>query len=302
MNLTRSLAQAAAIAALLCCVESHADLLKPREVDKIPHAAPDKVVSYGNDPSQFGELRLPAGKGPFPVAIVIHGGCWMKFADLLNTAPMADALRNAGVATWNIEYRRVDQQGGGWPGTFHDIAAATDHLRTLAGRYNLDLDRVIAVGHSAGGHLALWTASRHRLAQQSLLYAEHPLRLRGAINLAGPVDLASFPAERQKSVCGAVPIEKLLGGRPDEVPQRSRDASPSAQLPLGVPQILITGSLDALVPASFGEEYASVARERGDRVEMKVIEGAGHFELIAPTTAAWPIVQSAVVSLLRQDE
>ena len=149
MNLTRCLTPLVA-AAVLGSATAHAEPLKPREVDKIPHAGPDQIISYCHDPAQFGELRVPAGKGPFPVAIVIHGGCWMKFADLYNTAPMADALRNAGVATWNIEYRRADQEGGGWPETFQDIAAAADHLRTLAGSYRLDLNKVIAVGHSAG--------------------------------------------------------------------------------------------------------------------------------------------------------
>ncbi|MGH8590115.1 MAG: alpha/beta hydrolase, partial [Gammaproteobacteria bacterium] len=150
---------------------------------------PPLTTGFGSDPIQFADLRLPKGKGPFPIAIVIHGGCWMKFADLQNTAPLSDALRHAGIATWNIEYHRVDNTGGGWPGTFNDVAAAADHVKTIAKTYELDLTQVIVIGHSAGGHLALWLAARHRLPKNSPLYVEKPLPIRGAINLAGPANL-----------------------------------------------------------------------------------------------------------------
>ena len=212
---------------------------------------------------------------------------------------MSDALRNAGVATWNIEYRRADSEGGGWPGTFSDIGAAIDHLREIAPRYQLDLNRVVAVGHSAGGHLALWAAARPRLESNSMLFTKHPLRLRGAVNLAGPSDLHTFPIDHMQKVCGSVPTLKLFGGSVEEFAARYRDGSPAALLPIGVPQILITGSLDHLVPPKFGQSYEAMARRSGDRVEMIVIEGAGHFEVIAPTTPAWPIVQERVLSLVR---
>lgn len=160
--------------ALSCVSATAAELLKPREVDAIPAAPPDHTLAYGADPNQFAQLFLPQGRGPFPVAVVIHGGCWKKFADLKNTVPMSDALRQAGVATWNIEYRRVDSEGGGWPGTYLDVAAAIDYLRTIAPKYQLDLNQVITVGHSAGGHLALWAAARQRLPEHSPLYRERP--------------------------------------------------------------------------------------------------------------------------------
>ena len=287
------------VACLIACSTSVAALLKPREVDKIPAAPPDQTIAYGSDAQQFAHLRLPKGNAPFPVAVIIHGGCWLKFADANNTEPMSDALRNAGVATWNIEYRRADNEGGGWPGTFSDIAAAIDHLREIAPRYQLDLNRVVAVGHSAGGHLALWAAARSRLESNSALFTKQPLQLKGAVNLAGPSDLRTFPSAHMQQVCGSVPTLKLLGGSVEDFAARYRDGSPAALLPIGVPQILITGSLDHLVPPAFGQSYEATARRSGDDVEMIVIEGAGHFEVIAPTTPAWPIVQERVLSLVK---
>jgi acetyl esterase/lipase len=276
-----------------------AALLKPREVDAIAAAPPNHTIRYGSEPRQFGQLFLPQGPGPFPVAVIIHGGCWRKFADLKNTVPMSDALRKAGIATWNIEYRPIDNEGGGWPGTYLDIAAAIDHLRALAREHPLDLKQVVTVGHSAGGHLALWAAARNRLAQSSPLYAANPLRIRGAVNLAGPGRLQSLTAEQQQKACGSVPISRLLGGDIDRLPQRLRDGSPADMLPLGIPQLLITGSLDSLIPPALGEEYAALAQKSGDEAQMIVVEGAGHFEVIAPGTPAWAQVEEAVLSLVR---
>ncbi|MEW6211628.1 MAG: alpha/beta hydrolase [Acidobacteriota bacterium] len=281
----------------LSCSTSPTRLLGPQDVNNLPAAPADHRISYGSDPLQFADLRLPKGEGPFPVAVIIHGGCWISnFADLQNTAPLSDALRRSGLATWNIEYRRVDNTGGGWPGTFNDVATAIDHLKTIAETYKLDLNRVIAIGHSAGGHLALWAAARHRLPKTSPLFAENPLRLRGAVNLGGPGNLQSF-FPTQRLVCGDSPITRLLGGSPGEVPQRYRDASPSELLPLGVRQILITGAKDSVVPPDYGRQYEAEARKSGDEIEMIVIDNAGHFEVIAPNSTAWSAVERAVLSL-----
>jgi acetyl esterase/lipase len=295
----RTRAALCGVMALIALSSASADLLKPREVDVIPASPPDHTIAYGSEVNQFGQLFLPQGPGPFPVAVIIHGGCWKKFADLKNTVPMSDTLRKAGIATWNIEYRRVDNEGGGWPGTYLDVAAAIDHLRQIGPQYHLDLERVITVGHSAGGHLALWAAARQRLPKSSQLYMKDPLPIQGVVNLAGPGKLQSLSAEQQQKVCGSVPVTQLLGGEIDLVPQRVREGSPGEMLPLGVPQIMITGSLDHLVPPTLGEEYAALARKSGDEAQMIVIEGAGHFEVIAPGTAAWPSVEDAVLSLVK---
>ncbi|HEV2859631.1 MAG TPA: alpha/beta hydrolase [Pyrinomonadaceae bacterium] len=277
----------------------NAQLLRPRDVDKLPSTPADKRASYGADPQQFGDLRLPAGAGRHPVAVVIHGGCWLSpFADVRNTAALSSALTAAGVATWNIEYRRVDNPGGGWPGTFQDVSSAVDYLRRLARTYPLDLKRVVIVGHSAGGHLALWAAGRGRLPKGSPLYTPDPLKARGVVNLGGPGNLRSIlPAQEQ--VCGAKPITRLLGGTPEEVPDRYKVASPSEMLPLKVEQVLITGAQDRAVPPKYGQEYEAEARRSGDKVRMVVVENAGHFEVIAPGTAAWPTVEEAVKTLLK---
>ena len=175
--------------------------------------------SYGSDPLQFGELRVPKTKGPHPVAIVIHGGCWMaklgsfdpRAVAIDNMRPLAHALTEAGIATWNIEYRRLGDAGGGWPGSFQDVAAAADFMRTVALKEQLDLKRVISIGHSAGGHFALWLAGRHRIAKNSELYSADPLRLAGVVALDGPGDLkATIPL--QQPVCGGPVITNLIGG------------------------------------------------------------------------------------------
>ena len=287
------------VIALIATSAASAELLKPREVDAIPASPPDRTLAYGSDVNQFGQLFLPQGHGPFPVAVVIHGGCWKKFADLKNTVPMSDTLRKAGIATWNIEYRRVDSEGGGWPGTYRDIGAAIDYLRTIAGEYRLDLKHLVLVGHSAGGHLALWAAGRRGLPESSPLYMKNPLPVSGVVNLAGPGRLQTLQADHLQKVCGSVPVTQLLGGEIDKVPERLREGSPAEMLPLGIPQVLITGSLDWLIPPAFGDEYVALAKKAGDRAELTVIEGAGHFEIIAPGTQAWPTVEKAVVSLAK---
>ncbi|MEJ7809981.1 MAG: alpha/beta hydrolase [Gemmatimonadaceae bacterium] len=266
-------------------------------MDSLPSRPADLRRAYGADSLQFGELRLPAGKGPFPVAIVIHGGCWVsRFASLRNTAALADALRREGVATWNVEYRRLDHPGGGWPGTLEDVAAAADFLRTLARARPLDLTRVVAVGHSAGGQLALWLAARKRLPAGSPLAPGNPLPLRGVVSLGGISDLAEF-GERDRATCGPV-VARLMGGTRAEVPERYAQASPIELLPLGTRQILIAGDSDRIAPQAGRDAYVAAALRAGDRVEQITVPGAGHFEVIAPTTSAWPLVRDAVRSAL----
>jgi len=274
-----------------------AQRLSPRDVDRLPSKPADRRVSYGADPLQFGDLRLPPGAGPFPVAVVIHGGCWVSgFATLQNTSAFADALRDAGVATWNIEYRRLDNPGGGWPGTFTDVGAAVDHVATLAKQYPIDLTRVVVTGHSAGAHLALWAAARSRLPARTPLYQKAPLRMRAAVALGGPGDLRSF-TQYAARICGTPVIERLMGGSPEAVPERYAHASPIELLPLGVRQLLIVGEDDGVMPERARNAYIAAAIKAGDAADVVVVPGA-HFEVIAPGSAAWPIVRDKILALL----
>jgi acetyl esterase/lipase len=271
--------------------------LSPRDVDALPSKPADTRIPYGSDANQYGELRLPKGAGAFPVAVVIHGGCWVsKFATLQNTAAFSDALRDAGIATWNLEYRRLDQPGGGWPGTFADIGAGIDVLRAAAKEHPLDLTRVVVVGHSAGAHLALWAAARARLPKTSPMFQASPLPLRAAVALGGPGNLRSF-REYDEKICGGPVIDQLLGGTPEQFADRYAQASPMEMLPLGVRQVLIVGLQDPVMPPPERESYAAAATKAGDRAEIVEVPG-GHFEVIAPTSAAWPAVRDKLLELL----
>ncbi len=239
---------------------------------------------------------MPKRKGPYPVVVVIHGGCWYSEYDLSQVANFSASLTRLGVATWNLEYRRIGNPGAGWPGTFSDVSGGTDHLRVLARSYPLDLKRVIVIGHSAGGQLALWLAARSRLPKNSPLYANNPLPLRGIVSLAGITDL-----RRYRPNCGDA-VNKLLGGAPEEVPRRYQQTSPKELLPLKVGQRLIHGALDEIVPVDFSRDYEVAARKKGDRVRLTIVANAGHFDLIAPQSSAWPAVEEAVRSLLRPGE
>jgi acetyl esterase/lipase len=258
-------------------------------------------LSYGADPLQFGELRLPSTKGPYPLAIVVHGGCWVaKLGDLDvravamdNMRPLAVALTEAGIATWNIEYRRLGNDGGGWPGTFRDVASGADFVRTFARERQLDLTRAIAIGHSAGAHLALWLGARTKLSKTSELYTSDPLRLTGVVGLDGPADLKATLA-LQQPVCGAPVITNLLGGTPDEKPQRYHDAAPIELLPLGVPHAFYTGQMFAAHAAP----YEAAAKKAGDKVEAVALPKAGHFVFIDPQSDVWPRVLKSARRLL----
>jgi acetyl esterase/lipase len=254
-------------------------------------------LAYGSDPQQFGELRVPAGPGPHPVAIVFHGGCWAAELEAMdpraiaidNMRPMAAALTEAGIATWNVEYRRLGS-GGGWPATFQDAARAADFVRTLAAQHRLDLTRVVATGHSAGGQLAMWLAMRHRLPISSELHAANPLKIAGVVNLDGPVDPARMHP-LQERVCGRAVITELMGGAPEDQPARYRHTTPENALPLGVPQIIFTGRV-------FGDQaraYAAAAAQAGDRAEAIVDPDASHFVFIDPQSPAWPAVLRALL-------
>jgi acetyl esterase/lipase len=272
--------------------------MRPHDVDALPSSPPTLVVAYGKDRLQVGELRLPAGKGPFPVVEVIHGGCWTTgYATRKNTAALATALTGMGYATWNIEYRQVGDFGGGWPGTFQDWSAATDYLRVLAKTQPISLDHVAVVGHSAGAHAALWIASRSKLPRTNEITSKQPLPIAVAVAIDGPgalVPFVGFDAE----ICKRPVIAPLLGGLPNEQPSRYRLASPIDHLPTSGREYLISS---VVLTAEAAEQYRKVAQQKGQIVQVLKVRDGGHFDIIAPGSAAWTAqVQPFLVSALRK--
>jgi acetyl esterase/lipase len=259
---------------------------------RVPPA--DQRIAYGPDSLHFGELRIPDGDGPFPIAVVIHGGCWQSEYDLRHAAAESEALRVAGIATWTIEYRRVGDAGGGWPLTFLDVARAIDFVPQLAARApRIDASRVVLIGHSAGGHLALWAASLPSNDTDSPPPPSLPLR--GVVSLAGITDLRSYGA--QPGSCNSA-VPQLMGGPPDEHDARYSAANPIELVPLRTPVRLIHGALDPIVPPAQSRDFAARNREAGGSATVTLVDGAGHFDPIAPHAPAWREVVRATRELL----
>jgi acetyl esterase/lipase len=256
------------------------------DLSELEWPEPDARIAYGESPLQFGYLRLPPGSGPHPVIVFIHGGCWLSAFDIRHAGLAEQAFSDAGYAVWSLEYRRVGDEGGGWPGTFGDIASGVDHLADLAREYPLDLDRVIVSGHSAGGQLALWVAARTRIPPTSELYTARPLPVHGVLALAPAPDLDALHGA---GVCGGV-VDRLMGGSPDAYPNRYDVGSPMRLMPVGVPQRLIVGAHDRAW-APVGQAYFDRARSVGDSpVTIREAPESGHFEMIVPNTSTWPLV------------
>jgi acetyl esterase/lipase len=253
-----------------------------------------RAVYAAESPQQFGMLRVPAGDGPHPVVAIVHGGCWLAAYDYRHVERVAEVLTERGLATWVIEYRRIGNEGGGWPGTFRDVAAGLDHLRVLASAQHLDLARVVVVGHSAGGHLALWLASRQKLAADSSLYSADPLPVSGVVALAGITDLRTY-ALGSGSCNAAVP--DLMGGLARSVGERYDEASPLELVPLGARVRLVHGADDAIVPLEQSRRFAAAQRRANGDVALDVIPLAGHFDVVAPFAAAWSTVEKRVLEL-----
>jgi acetyl esterase/lipase len=266
---------------------------------------PDLTLRYGDQPDHVVDVHLPPTAvlsdeeiGPRKFfALFIHGGFWKPEYDRAHTAPLAEALAAAGFVVGVPEYRRSAKVGGGWPGTFDDIAAAVDKVPSLIADATdglVDPSSFVLAGHSAGGHLALWAASRHHLPAGSPWRTEGPAGF-GVVALAAVSDLAA--CSRLNLGNGAA--DAFMGGGPGRLPDRYAAADPAALLPVNHRVRLIHGEQDDFVPAEMSAEYARRAQAAGDAdVECVLLPGAGHFEVIDPLSAAWPAVAHAFRSVL----
>ena len=282
------------VAAILLVLRSGYAYQQPRDSHAILTETPapsDARIAYGKDPNQFGELRLPKGtafKKPYPVVVMLHGGCWMAEYGLGYMGRVGADLAAQGSATWNLEYRRVGNPGGGIVGTFHDVQLGVGHLETLAKNYPLDLQRVV-IGHSAGGHLAL------RLANTLFDKAapKGALRWRGVVALAAITDL-----RRTGTACDAS-VQMLMGGTAREQGALYAQHSPLDLLPLGaIKQIIVHGDADRIIPTVMATSYVEAAQKKGDDAKLMLIEKAGHFDIVDAQATAWAQVRAEILKLV----
>lgn len=260
--------------------------------------APWTVVAYGPLPDQVAEVTVPPhtvppDDGPLPLVLLLHGGVWREPHDRVHIRPLAAALAATGVVVANVDYRRVDGAGG-WTATFDDAALASDTLADLiegAGLARVDRTAVALVGHSAGGHLALWSTLRHLTAPDAPGHRETPLPVSGVVPLAGVVALSAFHG----SSPDADTVERLMGGSPSAVAQRYAAADPALLGAPDCPVVLVHGSEDEAVPVQTARDYAAAhVRVGKGGVTLVELPGTGHFEVIDPDSAAWPAVRDAV--------
>ena len=269
---------------------NRAPLLTADDYQLFPAVEPDKRFTYGADPQHFCELTLPRAEPPHPVIVLVHGGGYRDIYDIRPLGQMTQALAGAGFAIWNIEYRRAGN-GGDYPNMFLDVGAAADHLRRIADEHALNLDGIITMGHSAGGHLALWLAGRRRIAETSVLFSPDPLPVAGVVALA-PIAHIADALDRGMSA----PALQVVVGSQSQRAEYLKDCSPETLLPLAVPQVHIVGSQDHLIRENLGH-YINAASDAGDDVELITLEGAGHFELVAVDRPEWQHVTAAAQRL-----
>jgi acetyl esterase/lipase len=269
------------------------DLMKWPDLLNRERPQPSTTIRYGEDQLQIVDLWLPEGRGPHPTVLMVHGGCWQtEIADRRIMNWIAEDLRRRGIAVWNIDYRGVDRDGGGYPGTYVDAAGAADALQAHAKTHNLDLSPLVATGHSAGGHLALWLAARPRLPAGSPLRTARPIPIHAVVSLGGLQDLEEA-ARPPGSGCGTEVIEKISGGRLAET-------SLPNLAPLGVRQVLVNGLQDKIIPPNYADIYRKKVEAKGDKVKVRMVDRTGHVELIAPESAAWAAAVEEIEKALKR--
>ena len=260
--------------------------------------APSEHIAYGTAHLQYVELFKPAGPGPFPVVVLIHGGCFQnQYQGMPQMRGMAGALAGKGIAVWSIEYRGVDTPGGGYPGTFLDIRSAVDLLAAQASARRLDTQRLVVVGHSAGAVFSLWLAGRQNLPMSSPLFEAVSLPIRKVVALGGFGDFRVANSTTMRARCG-VDARQITGSPTAARPNVYTDTNPFDLTPNGAETVFINGDHDEIVTPRESAEYAARARQRGDVATTIVLPRASHFDEVAVTSPSWPRVEGAIVKAL----
>lgn len=246
----------------------------------LPPVPPQFRIPYGAEEPQFGDLRMPEEYGPYPVAVILHGGFWQKKYDSTYMSHLCAALGEQGIATWNVEYRQLEDPGGGWPGTFQDLQSGIGHLWAIASRYRLDLDNLVLLGHGSGGLMALWYAKGGQ-TDDLLPWDRPPLEVKRVITLAPLTDLQEAVERNlgRGKVRGFLPNNAGAGESLDII-------SPCSLLPIGVPQTILHGDRDRIVPIEMSETYLEEAERLKENVELIRLQGAGHYHLVDPASEA----------------
>jgi acetyl esterase/lipase len=260
----------------------------PRSVNTVPSDPPTLKVAYGTaSERQYGELRMPSGNGPFPVAVIVHGGCWAGMGGTSNVAALASFLAKNGVAVWTPSYRELGSEGG-WPNTFTDWAQGFGYVQTLAQQYPLDLSRITVMGHSAGVTPAMWLGTGAK--GDAIVTGELP-PVRAAVALDGPLNMAGFVGA-DAAICGKPVIAPLMGGTPAELPARYAMLDPLVNTPLIKRLLVIDGALPDPDPAVIAGLQA-----QGIAVEVIRVDQNEHFNLLVPGTADFALIGPALLDI-----